>query len=180
MPIIKNNIKLSETECDKLIKYVDSSDIQDAKVTTDEHHYRTNKVCYLHKDNKLSKSVYKLVSDVTNSPIDNIETIQINKYAVGEYFKPHYDFLPETMLNNGGQRLYSVLIYLNSDFKGGETFFQHLYNTVSPKKGLVIAWKNCVSGTTELEYNSLHESLPVLEGTKYSLIAWVRESKVNI
>ena len=57
------------------------------------------------------------------------ETIQGQRYAVGQQFKPHHDFFhkgeaywPE-MERTGGQRTWTAMIFLNDAEGGGQTFF---------------------------------------------------------
>jgi hypothetical protein len=114
------------------------------------------------------------------------EAIRINKYS-GErqgYFGPHKDaqFCP-----NGDQRsIMTLLIYLNEDFKGGETCFYFPKNSTLSLKGMTIKEEikshrglkkgyKCVKiipkvGHAVLSSQSiLHEALPVRNGAKYIL-----------
>lgn len=60
------------------------------------------------------------------SPIDTFEEPQLVRYQPGERFTWHYDAVPPTMLNNGGQRLATLLVYLNDVPSGGRTAFRDL------------------------------------------------------
>ena len=73
----------------------------------------------------------------------------------------------------GGQRAWSVLVYLNDVSAGGGTRFPILGIDVLPKTGKVLAWQNTIDG--ELNYDSLHAGLPVTQSTKWVAITWVRE-----
>lgn len=61
-------------------------------------------------------------------------------------------------------RDFSILIYLNDDYTGGELHFPWLRFTYTPKAGdLVIFPSNHIFS---------HESLSIQSGTKYALVSW--------
>ena len=94
------------------------------------------------------------------------EGLQILRYQEGDKFDKHID-----SDYNGMERLYTTLIYLNDDYEGGETNFPINGTKIIPKKGKLIIWKNKKNG---VDYDkSMHESLPVIKGTKYALVNWV-------
>lgn len=79
--------------------------------------------------------------DVLGIPLDQMEEPQIVRYLPGETFSWHYDEVPRQQLANGGQRLATLLVYLNSPQRGGGTVFRDLKDAkgrqlaVRPKKG---------------------------------------------
>ena len=54
------------------------------------------------------------------------ERLRFLRYYKGEFFALHQDGM--YMRNNGERSYVTVLIYLNDDFKGGETTLVHLDN----------------------------------------------------
>lgn len=74
-------------------------------------------------------------------PVPQMEEPQIVRYRTGEEFTWHYDEVPPTQLDNGGQRLVTLLVYLNTVKQGGGTIFRDLCNangqplTVKPVQG---------------------------------------------
>src|SRR6202042_3131387 len=74
-------------------------------------------------------SVLQRVAALTNVPINGQERTSILHYAVGDDFKPHFDFLDPAMpafaaeIRKTGQRIFTFLLYLNDDYDGGETEF---------------------------------------------------------
>lgn len=81
------------------------------------------------------------------------------KAPVGEY-RHHIDASPE----NG--RVVSGLIYLNNDYVGGELDFPEQKMTLKPAPGDVVLFPSC--------FTHPHASLPVTEGTKYSIVTWFK------
>ncbi|KAL7564881.1 hypothetical protein ACA910_009373 [Epithemia clementina (nom. ined.)] len=63
-------------------------------------------------------------------PVYHMEEPQIVRYQNGQEFSWHYDQVPPQQLHNGGQRLATVLVYLNSlesaQSLGGSTVFRDL------------------------------------------------------
>ncbi len=65
---------------------------------------------------------------------------------------------------------------MNDVEEGGETIFPQVKISVKPKKGAAIIWWNSINGT--LDPASLHGGSPVLKGTKYVAVQWLRENQV--
>jgi prolyl 4-hydroxylase len=71
---------------------------------------------------------------ILNIPIETMEEPQIVRYRKGQEFSWHYDEVPAPQLSNGGQRVATLLVYLNdiSGGCGGGTTFRDLTNTATP------------------------------------------------
>jgi len=123
------------------------------------------------------------VSRFTDIPKDHGESIQVLKYEVGQEYEPHWDYFDPAQfsqfLTNGGQRVVSVLCFLNNVTGGGETVFPKIDLKVSPKKGGAVAWYNINLKDKTLDPQSLHGGAPVKQGTKYVAVQWMRELKAN-
>jgi len=89
------------------------------------------------------------------------ERFRFYRYDSGQKFAPHFDgyFSRE----NGERSRLTFMVYLNSDFTGGETRFydenRTLSVTVRPESGMAL-------GFVHLQ---LHEGAPVVTGRKYVL-----------
>ncbi|PMZ61406.1 oxygenase, partial [Pseudomonas sp. FW306-2-11AA] len=74
------------------------------------------------------------------------ETMQGQRYAVGQHFRAHFDYFNEAqpywpkMVETGGQRTWTAMIYLNDVEEGGATWFPTIGIRVAPKKGLLLTW----------------------------------------
>ena len=107
------------------------------------------------------------------------EPIQGQRYDPGEYFKEHTDwFAPGTKeftdhTSVGGQRTWTVMIYLNHVVEGGETLFKRLDRSFSPLPGLGLAWNNLQAAGTPNPF-TLHEAVPVMTGSKWVITKWFR------
>lgn len=83
------------------------------------------------------------------------ERFRCYRYGSTEEFRRHQDFAHEYSASK--RTFYTVLIYLNDDFRGGETAFDGF--TVHPETGLLVLFPH------ELE----HEGRRIETGIKYSL-----------
>ena len=92
------------------------------------------------------------------------EPFQINRYDEGEEYKWHSDQGYNYLKKRGMfTRQFSIVVYLNDDFDGGETEFQ--FTSVKPQKGA------CLIFPSNFMYS--HCARPVKNGVKYSCASWL-------
>lgn len=126
--------------------------------------------------------IRKRVAKLVNVSSHQLESPEILCYRVGERYKPHYDFFHpkiaglNTHIQKYGQRVKTCLIYLNNNYRGGETFFPKYNISVRANVGDMLVFDN-VSKTGEVNLNSLHEGLPPTTGEKWLLAQWVRDKE---
>jgi prolyl 4-hydroxylase len=77
------------------------------------------------------------------------------------------------MLEKYGQRVSTMVVYLNNVAGGGETVFPELSLTVSPQKGGGVYFSYS-DKNGELDRRSLHGGAPVLGGEKWIATLWWR------
>ncbi len=164
---------LPDKLCDKIIEKLGSKKWEDALINggTDGQILDKNiRFCkrIMEIDYKLGDYIMSIVDKFLPDNITELKKININpmfrylKYGPGNYFKPHYDGPYED--NNGNVSLITIQMYLNDDFKGGETVFydacdgKKIYTHV-PKKGDIILFEQTIE----------HTALTVTEGIKYSV-----------
>jgi prolyl 4-hydroxylase len=102
-----------------------------------------------------------------------LEEWQALHYTAGGHFDEHHDgglFATEP----AGDRRTTVLLYLDSPVRGGQTVFPRLGCAVQPIEGRLVVWHNL---TEDGRPDSLmrHRAEPVLEGQKLVLTTWERE-----
>lgn len=104
-----------------------------------------------------------------NTPylISQCESLQFSRYAPGQFYRSHLDH----DYRERRPRQATVMLYLNSDFTGGQTEFPNIGITVKPRAGQVLAWRY---GSQLRSRASLHQALPVIDGTKYIVTLWIR------
>lgn len=107
------------------------------------------------------------------------EMTNVLHYRPGQEFKQHVDFLHTNEpgmaadIQRYGQRVATVLVYLNEDYEGGETHFPRLDWAFKGNAGDALIFFN-VNAQGEPEPFSLHAGLPPARGEKWLLSQWVR------
>jgi prolyl 4-hydroxylase len=173
---------LTKEECSELIKIGSDSMKQATTLGKVVDGYRTADNSWIYDTTELTQKIKNLVAKESALPVENQEEIHIVRYNIGGQYKAHHDFFHpnesyyETSTGKAGQRTFSFLFYLNHNFTGGETEFTHKKIKIIPKTGRLLIWRNMNEDGT-LDYDSMHAGLPVLSGTKYIAIIWVRENK---
>lgn len=91
--------------------------------------------------------------------LSNLEItgLQLAKYETGSHIKAHKDTATEF-----SRRCVTALLYLNTDYSGGEVVFPRLGCSCKPKSGELILFPS--------EY--LHSVHPVTEGKRYCFVAF--------
>ena len=80
------------------------------------------------------------INKVTGCAIETYEEPQIVRYETGQQFSYHLDAIPKSMLDGSGQRVATVICYLNDVALGGCTVFKDLKLQVKPVKGKALVF----------------------------------------
>jgi prolyl 4-hydroxylase len=120
------------------------------------------------------------VAELMNCPLRNGEGFQLLHYHPGAGSAPHYDFLTpgnaanDASLARSGQRVSSLVIYLNDVERGGETVFPEIGLAVTPRQGHAVHFEYA-NDRGEVDLKSVHAAAPVEAGEKWVLTKWMRE-----
>ena len=159
---------LTEQECTMLIGLGESGELDIGRVSGKKLlGYRKARVTWLKTYSPLIDRIKNDVAELTGYPVENQEGFHFVKYNIDGEYKLHLD---------GKQRPKTALVYLNNGFTGGETEFPKINTIIKPETGKLVIWDN----TTEdglINPNSLHAGLPVIVGTKYIGVIWIRGEK---
>ena len=104
--------------------------------------------------------------------------IQVLRYRPGAEYKPHYDYFdpaqPGTpaILRRGGQRLASLVMYLNTPARGGSTTFPDVGFEVKAVRGNAAFFSY---DRPQPDTLTLHGGAPVQEG-EVGRDQWLREA----
>lgn len=120
------------------------------------------------------------LATLSGTIVQSGEPTNLLRYQSGQEYRGHYDAFADSQVNtdkmqaDGGQRVTTVLAYLNTVDGEGETVFPRLDIEVKPEQGTVIAFAN-VDENLALRKNSYHCGRPVEQQQKWTLTKWVRK-----
>jgi len=133
-------------------------------------------------ENDFIARIDRRLSALTNLPIENGEGLQVLHYPVGGGSEPHFDYLQPTNVANresiarSGQRVSTLVTYLNDVPAGGQTVFPTLGWAVSPLRGNAVYFEYC-DDAGRVDPRSLHASAPVTQGEKWVVTKWMRQRR---
>ena len=130
----------------------------------------------------LVQQLEERIARLLNWPIENGEGLQVLRYGPGAEYKPHHDyFAPDepgtaTILRRGGQRVGTLIIYLNEPEQGGATTFPESALQFVPQQGHAVffSYDQPDPGT-----RTLHGGAPVIKGEKWIATKWLREGRFD-
>ena len=175
---------LSDEECDALIELAKprmarSLTVENQTGGEEVNAERTSNGMFFQRgENELVRRIEARIARLFHWPEENGEGVQVLQYHPGAEYKPHYDYFdpaaPGTpsILSRGGQRVGTVVMYLNEPAKGGGTTFPDAGLEVCPKRGnaLFFSYDKPHPST-----KSLHGGAPVVAGEKWIATKWLRE-----
>lgn len=132
-------------------------------------------------EHPLIETLEARIAAVTGVPVEQGEGLQILNYKPGAEYQPHYDFFnPQRpgearQLRVGGQRMATLVIYLNDVPAGGATAFPKLGLRVNPVQGNAVFFAY-LGEDGALDERTLHAGLPVEQGEKWIATKWLREA----
>ncbi|MDZ7867317.1 2OG-Fe(II) oxygenase [Acidovorax sp.] len=175
---------LSPEECDALIAAAEPRMARSLTVATktggeEVNDDRTSDGMFFQRgENPVVQRIEERIARLLDWPIENGEGLQVLHYRPGAEYKPHYDYFDPgepgtpTILKRGGQRVGTLVMYLNTPEKGGGTTFPDVHVEVGPQRG------NAVFFSYERAHPStrtLHGGAPVIAGEKWIATKWLRE-----
>jgi len=172
---------LSPQECDALIDRIDARRRPSTLANFNgDDSFRTSETCDLDPADPVVIELDAKLADISGIDPAHGETIQGQRYEVGQEFKAHTDcFEPsgedwEKYCSVAGQRTWTFMIYLNDVAAGGATRFRTIGKIVQPERGKLLAWNNRnPDGTPNMA--TMHHAMKVRRGLKYVVTRWYRE-----
>jgi len=158
---------LTDDECKKIIKISEERGFKKSRDSS----YSTNKTAWISNiEEPLVEHISRLTQNFTDLPIENQEDLQVAKYEKGGVLVPHFDRCTGGKIA-AEKRICTFLIYLNEDFKGGETYFPNIGLSIRPKRGkAILFWTR--NKNLKIYEEALHQGMQVLEGEKYICTKW--------
>lgn len=129
-------------------------------------------------ENPVVARLEQRIAKLLQWPLEFGEGLQILRYAPGAQYRPHYDYFdpgePGTpvILRRGGQRVATLVMYLQEPEQGGATTFPDVGLEVAPKRGIGVFFSY---ERPDPATRTLHGGAPVLSGEKWVATKWLRE-----
>ena len=179
---------LSDAECDGLMalaaaRLARSETIASCTGDGEVSASRTSEGMFFEREeNPLCARIEQRIAALLAWPLENGEGLQVLRYRTNAEYQPHYDYFdpaqPGTpaLLARGGQRVASLVMYLNTPPRGGATVFPDAHFSVLPVKG------NAVFFSYDRPHpmtRTLHGGAPVQEGEKWVATKWLRERRFD-
>lgn len=179
---------LSPEECAALIasarpRMARSLTVQTATGGEERNPQRTSDGMFFERgETPLVQRIEARIAQLLGWPLENGEGLQVLHYRPGAEYRPHHDYFdpaePGTpaLLQRGGQRVGTLVMYLNTPGYGGETTFPDLGLAVAPQCGNAVffSYAQPHPGT-----RTLHGGAPVVTGEKWVATKWLRERRFD-
>lgn len=124
----------------------------------------------------LIQRIEQRIAGMLSIPVEHGEGLQVLHYLPGQQYEPHYDWFDPgqpgfaAITAKGGQRIASLVMYLNTPEEGGGTAFPQVGLTVTALCGSAVYFAYDTGDDA-----SLHAGLPVQKGEKWIATKWLRE-----
>ena len=172
---------LSPEECAMLMRTIDAGSRRSTLLTeSNDPNFRTSDSCDLDRWSPEIQPLDERVADLLGIEPQFGETMQGQRYAPGQQFRAHHDYFHEgerywaDMEQQGGQRTWTAMVFLNTVEQGGATWFPQAGVRFKPNAGQLVAWNNMNPDGSPNKL-TLHEGMAVVRGTKYIITKWFRE-----
>jgi len=128
-------------------------------------------------ENPLVMEIEKRLEELTGVPVENGEGLQVLRYEVGQEYRPHNDYFDKDKpgydqhMGNAGNRICTVLMYLNTPEEGGATIFPDVGLRVQAREGNALWFQYPTPDATS---KTFHGGEPVQKGVKWVATKWYR------
>jgi prolyl 4-hydroxylase len=187
-PLVVFDGFLSDEECRALIELAAprmsrslTVDVQTGGEET--HQSRTSQGMFFERgESELVSRIEARIAHLLGWPVQNGEGLQVLRYAPGAEYLPHFDYFdpaaPGTpaILQRGGQRVATLVMYLHEPEAGGATVFPDAALSVLPKRGSAVFFSYSQPHPDSL---TLHAGAPVISGEKWIATKWLREREFS-
>jgi prolyl 4-hydroxylase len=177
---------LGTDECQALMeearpRLVRSETVDNATGGSEVNAARTSDGMFFERgETPLIDRIERRIADLLGWPLERGEGLQILRYRPGAEYKPHHDYFDPRyagtpkILERGGQRVATVVMYLNTPEGGGSTTFPDVGLEVAPVQGNAVFFSY---DRAHASTRTLHGGAPVTAGEKWVATKWLREGE---
>jgi prolyl 4-hydroxylase len=175
---------LSDEECDGLMdlarpRLARSETVDNATGGSEVNAARTSDGMFFERgEHELIRRVEQRIADLVRWPVDHGEGLQVLRYRPGAEYRPHHDYFDPAqagtprILQRGGQRVGTLVMYLNTPEGGGATTFPDVGLEVAPVRGNAVFFSY---DRAHPSTKTLHGGAPVVAGEKWVATKWLRQ-----
>ena len=150
----------SPLECQQFIQKINQAN---PAIATNNPSFR-NQDRVIFDDADIANDLFQRIKNFIPQQVEQFQVTRLNerlrcyRYNISQRFAPHMDHWYQA--NDREISLFSVLIYFNNDFEGGETkFMEQLEKSVMPEVGKAAIFQHKIR----------HEGCEVTAGIKYAM-----------
>ena len=175
---------LSDEECIALMalaapRLARSETVDNATGGSEVNAARTSDGMFFERgEHALIRTIEQRIADLLQWPLENGEGLQILRYRPGAEYRPHHDYFDPVhsgtprILERGGQRVGTLVMYLNTPDSGGATTFPDVGLEVAPVRGNAVFFSY---DRAHVSTKTLHGGAPVTAGEKWVATKWLRQ-----
>jgi prolyl 4-hydroxylase len=179
---------LSDAECDALVALAKprlsrSETVVNRTGENEVNAARTSQGMFFARgEGDLVTTIEARIEALLSWPVQRGEGLQVLRYGVGAEYRPHFDYFDpaqpgsQPILKRGGQRVGTVLMYLNTPGAGGATTFPDAGIEVQALKGHAVFFAYGQPSPLTL---TLHGGAPVTSGEKWVATKWLRAGRFD-
>jgi len=177
---------ISDDDCEYIIKTATPLFSESQLVSGGTENVRKSETAWLPKDDPMVEKIIRKTCELTNIPFEHAEKLQVVKYQPGGFYNAHYDASCDDKKEcvefekNGGQRIVTLIIYLNDNYEGGHTEFPNLNKQYKLNTGSALRFYSLEKNGNQCHPLSLHSGTPVQSGEKYIANVWLREKPYQV
>ena len=182
---------LSPRECSELVAMLEAMpserlkviDLVNTDATATARKYDDNRVTekvavgmqQVRLDSLVRRAIVERIEPESGEKIAWFEEPQVLKYRPGGFYGAHADsefFDQDTQLwTKCMDRDWSLLLYLNNEFQGGEILFNKFHFRLQPRAGMLVYFPS--------DGRYMHTANAVTSGTRYALVSWMSQVGVE-
>lgn len=175
---------LSDAECDGLMalarpRLLRSETVDNDTGGSEVNAARTSDGMFFERgEAALIQTIEARIAELLRWPLENGEGLQVLRYRPGAEYRPHHDYFDPAhagtarILERGGQRVGTLVMYLNTPDGGGATTFPDVGLEVAPVRGNAVFFSY---DRAHVSTKTLHGGAPVTAGEKWVATKWLRQ-----
>jgi prolyl 4-hydroxylase len=123
-------------------------------------------------ENLAVHALNRRIAAASGTEAEQGEPLQVLRYRPGGEYKPHFDSIP----GFANQRVFTMLVWLNEGYEGGETWFPRPKLALKGQPGDALLFRNADEDGRR-DMGSAHAGLPVKAGEKLIASRWIRAER---